>query len=44
MKIDIANALYSAGMILLAFIAALVVTKTVSKYSEKKEKKDEENI
>jgi hypothetical protein len=42
MKIDILHALYTGGMIILAFIAALVVTKTVSKYIEKKEKKDNE--
>ena len=44
MKIDIANALYNVGMILLAFIAALVITKTISNYNVKKEKKDEKNI
>ena len=39
MKIDIANVLYTVMMILLAFITALVVTKTISKYI----KKDEED-
>jgi hypothetical protein len=32
MKIDVAHALYTGGMIILAFVAALVVTKTLSKY------------
>jgi len=44
MKIDIANTLYSIVMILLAFVSALVITKTISKYSGKEEKNDEENI
>ncbi len=44
MKIDIANTLYSIVMILLAFVSALVITKTISKYSRKEEKNDEENI
>lgn len=39
MKIDLMNALYTTSMILLAFVAAIVVTKTISKYV----KKDEEN-
>ena len=39
MKIDISNALYTVAMILLAFVAALVVTKTIAKYV----KKDEED-
>ncbi len=43
MKIDIANALYNVGMILLAFIAALVITKTISNYNGKEEK-GEKNI
>jgi len=38
-KIDIGNALYTIAMILLAFVAALVVTKTIAKYV----KKDEED-
>ncbi len=38
MKIDILHALYTGGMIILAFVAALVVTKTLSKYLEKREK------
>jgi len=41
MKIDVMNALYATSMILLAFVAAIVVTKTISKYVEnKKEKQD----
>ena len=41
MKIDILHALYTGGMIILAFIAAIVVTKTVSKYFKLDEKEDE---
>ena len=43
MKIDIMHTLYSVSMIILAFISALVITKTVAKYTQKKdkEKKDE---
>jgi len=37
MKIDIANVLYTVMMILLAFMTALVVTKTISKYIKKDE-------
>ena len=39
MKIDVVNALYTVAMILLAFVSALVITKTISKYV----KKDEED-
>jgi len=39
MKVDIGNAVYTVAMILLAFTAAMVVTKTFIKYF----KKDEEN-
>ena len=35
------HALYTGGMIILAFVAALVVTKTLSKYLDKKEKDEE---
>ena len=38
MNIDIGNALYTASMILLAFVAAIVVTKTITKYVDKKKK------
>jgi len=40
-KVDIMHALYTGGMIILAFVAALVVTKTLSKYLDKKEKNEE---
>ncbi|MDM5263858.1 MULTISPECIES: hypothetical protein [Sulfurovum] len=39
MKIDLMNALYTTSMVLLAFVAALVITKTISKYTEKKDGK-----
>ena len=32
MKIDLMGVLYTTSMILLAFVAAIVVTKTISKY------------
>ena len=35
MKIDVGNALYTIAMILLVFVTALVVTKTISKYIKK---------
>ncbi|WP_256465858.1 hypothetical protein [Sulfurovum sp. XGS-02] len=38
MKIDLMHALYTTSMVLLAFVAALVITKTISKYTEKKDK------
>jgi len=41
MNIDVGNALYTAAMILLAFVAALVVTKTVGKYFSKEESEEE---
>jgi hypothetical protein len=41
-NIDIGNALYTAAMILLAFVAALVITKTIGKYTSKDEEKEEE--
>jgi len=37
MSININHALYTIAMILLAFITAIVVTKTISKYFIKKE-------
>jgi len=43
MKIDVGHALYTVAMILLAFVAALVVTKTISKYVNKKEKNSEKD-
>jgi hypothetical protein len=38
MKIDVMHALYTVSMIILAFVAALVITKTLSKYLDKKKK------
>jgi len=35
MKIDIMQAGYTAAMILLAFVTAIVITKTVGKYTSK---------
>jgi len=32
MKIDLLHTAYTAGMIVLAFVAGLVITKTLSKY------------
>jgi len=37
MKIDILHASYTVAMILLAFVAALVITKTLGKYFSKEE-------
>ena len=42
MKIDILHATYMALMIILAFVTALVVTKTIGKYTSKDEKEEEE--
>jgi len=42
MKIDILHAAYTAAMIILAFVTALVVTKTIGKYTSKEEQEDEE--
>ncbi|WP_295421067.1 hypothetical protein [Sulfurovum sp.] len=42
MKIDLMHALYTTLMLLLAFVTAIVVTKTISKYIEKKKKDKEE--
>jgi hypothetical protein len=42
MNIDIGNALYTTVMIILVFVAALVITKTIGKYTSKDEQKDEE--
>ncbi|WP_373034085.1 hypothetical protein [Sulfurovum sp.] len=45
MKIDLMNVLYTTSMVILAFFAAVVLTKTVSKYlpkeDEEKEKEEE---
>jgi len=42
LKIDLMNVLYTTSMVLLAFVAAIVLTKTISKYTKKFEEKDEE--
>jgi len=38
MKIDLMHALYTTSMVLLAFVAALVITKTISKYTQKNDR------
>ena len=35
MKIDVYEALYTAGMLVLAFVAAIVIIKTIGKYTSK---------
>jgi len=40
MKIDILHAIYTVAMILLAFVTALVVTKTIGKYTSKEDEED----
>ena len=42
MKIDLMNLLYTASLIVLAFVVAVVVTKMISKYTKIFEEKDEE--
>ena len=43
MNIDLMNVLYTTSMIILAFVAEIVVTKTISKYIKKEdEEKGEE--
>ena len=42
MKIDVMHALYTISMILLAFVTAIVVTKTIGKYTSKDEVEEEE--
>lgn len=37
MKIDIGNIIYTSSMIILAFVTALVVTKTIAKYTKEEE-------
>ncbi len=41
MKIDIFHAVYTVTMILLAFVAAVVVTKTFGKYFSKEENEEQ---
>jgi hypothetical protein len=40
MKIDLIHALYTTSMIILAFVTAIVITKTLSKYLRKKEEQE----
>ena len=40
MKLDMGNAVYTVAMILLAFVTALVVTKTISKYLNKEDSEE----
>jgi len=42
MKIDLMNVLYTASMVLLAFVSAIVITKIITKFVEKKRGKKEE--
>jgi len=39
MKIDMMNIFYTTSMVLLAFVSAIVITKTITKFIEKKRKK-----
>lgn len=41
MKIDLMNALYTTAMIVLAFVTAIVITKTISKYLNKEDEEEE---
>jgi len=41
MKIDLLQILYTVAMVILAFLAAVVVTKTVGKYFSKEEHEEE---
>ena len=42
MKIDVGHALYTVVMILLALTTALVLTKTIAKYTQKKDAEEKE--
>jgi hypothetical protein len=42
MNIDLMNVLYTTSMIILAFVAAIVITKTISKYTKKGDEEQEE--
>jgi len=42
MNIDLMEIFYTASMVILAFMAAMVVTKTLSKYFKLNEKEDKE--
>ena len=41
MKIDLMSVLYTTSMIILAFVAAIVITKTISKYTKKEDEEQE---
>lgn len=41
MSINLTNVLYTTVMIVLAFVTALVVTKTISKYTQKDDDENE---
>jgi len=40
-NIDVMNAAYTATMIILAFVSAMVITKTIMKYVDKNKEDDE---
>jgi len=40
MKIDVMHTLYTVSMILLAFVAAIMITKVIGKYINKDKKED----
>lgn len=44
MKIDLLQIFYTVLMVILAFLAAVVVTKTLSKYLKLDEREKEEDI
>ena len=44
MKIYLMSVLYTTSMILLAFVSAIILTKTIAKYSKKFQTKEEEEI
>ena len=41
MNIDLMNVVYTTSMIILAFVAAIVITKTISKYVKKEDEEQE---
>ena len=41
MNIDLMNVLYTTSMIILAFVTAIVVTKTISKYLKKEDEEEQ---
>ncbi|QOR61624.1 hypothetical protein ACM66Z_09310 [Sulfurovum sp. ST-21] len=43
MKIDLINVAYTVSMVILAFVAAIVLTKTISRYVEKRKKNNEDD-